>query len=138
MSINITKKTTLMETKNKIQEGRKFVNSLITKSWKDKNFKKDLITSPLKTMEKHHGKPLKSLIDKKILVEDQTNTSFIYLNIPVKYPNTSSELTDKELDTISGGDFGFVRDACGIALCVRHCLACLAHTNGTLNRLILS
>lgn len=49
------------------------------------------------------GKDVSFLNDKKIVVQDQTDSSVIYINIPAQ-PNTDDmQLTEEELEMIAGG-----------------------------------
>jgi hypothetical protein len=41
-----------------------------------------------------------------VVVEDQTNPSIIYLNIPAKPDYSNIELTDEQLEVIAGGEIG--------------------------------
>ena len=83
------------------QKGQELLDTIIKKSWEDEAFKQELIANPKTTFEEVIGKEIDS--DKTIFVEDQTNTDFVYLNIPAKPNLDELELTDEELESVSGG-----------------------------------
>ena len=85
------------------QQGQELMNSLITKCWEDDAFKKSLINAPVETIEKLTGKTLNLPKGVRVVVNDQTNPSFVHLNIPSKVDVNDLELTEKELEAISGG-----------------------------------
>ncbi|AUC16927.1 hypothetical protein BTO06_18020 [Tenacibaculum sp. SZ-18] len=94
-----------MITQEQINQGQEFLNTLIQKSWDSPEFKNQLITNPKQTIKKVTGLDSDVLADEgKIIVEDQTNRDIIYLNIPRKVDVDEFELTDEQLDTVSGGD----------------------------------
>jgi hypothetical protein len=82
------------------------MKTLISKSWEDEAFKREFIASPVKTIEKTTGKPNHLPAGMTVLVEDQTNPSIIYLNIPAKPDYSNIELTDEQLEVIAGGEIG--------------------------------
>lgn len=86
------------------QKATDLINNLISKSWEDKTFKAELIKNPLQTIEKTYGKVL-NLDDSNIrfVVEDQTDDSVIYLNIPHEIDIDTLELTEEQLEMIAGG-----------------------------------
>lgn len=87
------------------KQGSEFLKTLIEKSWNDKDFKNQLIQNPKEKIAELTGKNLASFSkEKQIIVEDQSNPSFIYLNIPPKYDDI--ELTAEELEVVSGGESG--------------------------------
>ncbi len=89
----------------KIQKGQELLQELITKSWNNATFKEQLINSPKVTIENLTGVKSTLSNNTKIVVEDQTDTSIIYLNIPKKVNMDDLELSDEELEGVSGGDF---------------------------------
>ena len=90
-------------TTNKQEKGVELINNLIQQSWKDDSFKKELIDNPTSVIERITGKHLVNIGEKKIVVEDQTDTSKIYLNIPVNINSDELQLTEEQLEMISGG-----------------------------------
>lgn len=89
-------------TEEQKKQGQKLYNTLIQKSWENNDFKEQLISTPNEVISQVLGKsyPSKS----KIVVEDQTDRNIIYLNIPKKIDVEDIELTDEQLETVSGGE----------------------------------
>ncbi|MEW7281269.1 NHLP leader peptide family RiPP precursor [Aquimarina sp. 2201CG1-2-11] len=83
------------------KKAQEFLNSLITKAWEDAEFKKRLMANPKEEIQKITGKEIS--IDKEVLVTDQTNPDHIYINIPAKPNLEDVELTDDQLEAVSGG-----------------------------------
>jgi bacteriocin-like protein len=95
-----------MNSIEKINKSQLLLQELVTKSRQSNTFKEQLISNPKNTIKGLTG--FKSILSAeiKIIVEDQTDEKFIYLNIPRKVNIVDLELTNKELEAISGGDFG--------------------------------
>ena len=89
-----------MELTTTQKKGQEFLSSLITKAWEDPEFKERLIAGPKEEIKKLIGKDISD--DKEILVVDQTNPSHIYINIPAKPDLENIELTDNQLEAVSG------------------------------------
>jgi hypothetical protein len=83
--------------------GAGIMQTLVQKSWEDLNFKDQLIKNPITTIEKITGKVAHLNSYKRIVVEDQTNTSFVYLNIPTRINLDDMALTEQDLELIAGG-----------------------------------
>jgi hypothetical protein len=94
------------------KKGQEIIIELIHKAWESFEFKEQLISNPKGTIEKYIGKDVFTQDDAKISIEDQSDSSIIYLNIPQKPNLASLELTDEELDLISGGDITLAVGAC--------------------------
>ncbi len=87
------------------KKGQELYTELIQKAWESNFFKNQLIVDPKATISEYLGKDYHLFEDgKKLIVEDQTNDSFIYFNIPPKPNLDDLELTDEELMMISGGE----------------------------------
>lgn len=84
------------------EKGAEFVKTLVEKAWESSAFKEQLLKNPVAAIEQITGKDL-SDNDKKIVVEDQTDESVIYLNIPVKPRIEELELTEEQLEVVAGG-----------------------------------
>ena len=102
-------------------QASELIKTLAQQAWESSTFKEQLISNPVSTIESVTGQKMSS--STKIVVEDQTDDSVIYLNIPRKIDASSLELTDEQLEMVAGGDFVIVPAAvaCGIAtvaLCV--------------------
>ncbi|WP_019991415.1 hypothetical protein [Rudanella lutea] len=82
--------------------GLQVLNNLYQNSWDSPEFKERLIKNPHKTLEEVVGHSLSA--DVRFVVEDQSDASTIYLNIPSKKDLDTLELTDEQLETVSGGE----------------------------------
>jgi len=91
-----------MELSAKQQEGQQVIQNLIAKAWESASFKEQLINNPQETIESVLGKKL-NVGDAQLVVEDQTDSDVIYLNIPRKVELDELELTDEQLEMVSGG-----------------------------------
>lgn len=83
-----------------MNKGQELYQELISKVWADENFKKEFMANPRKTLEEF-GVFIDK--DKEIVVEDQTNDSVVYFNIPAEPNLDELELTEEELEMVSGG-----------------------------------
>ena len=85
------------------KENAELVQILIQKSWASKDFKNRLIESPISVIGEIAGKTPKTSTNIKVVVEDQTDESILYLNIP-SMPNLEElQLTDEQLELVAGG-----------------------------------
>lgn len=76
---------------------------VIQRAWDDAEFKKELIADPVKTMEKLTGEKINLPEGQTLVVEDQSDDSKIYLNIPRKVDIDSLQLTEEQLEMVAGG-----------------------------------
>ncbi|WP_281310180.1 NHLP leader peptide family RiPP precursor [Flavobacterium flavigenum] len=83
------------------KKGQDVFFRIITEAWENDDFKESLIINPEKTLEKFFGRSLPT--GKKIMVADQSNPDYIYINIPVKPNIKDIELDEKKLDKVNGG-----------------------------------
>lgn len=84
------------------EKGAELVKILAQKAWESSDFKEQLIKNPVATIEQVTGIDLTNR-NTKIVVEDQTDESVIYLNIPAKVGLEELELTEEQLEMIAGG-----------------------------------
>ena len=89
----------------KQQKGAELLNILFDKAWNDDAFKQQLIDNPITSIEGITGKSFMMPENKKLIVDDQTDESVIYLNIPHKPNMDEMELTDEQLEQVAGGEF---------------------------------
>lgn len=82
---------------------QKVYEQVVQKAWEDAQFKKDLMVNPVETLENFTGSKLNLPSGKTLVVNDQTNESTIYLNIPGKVSTDTVELTDDQLEMVAGG-----------------------------------
>lgn len=71
------------------RKGQRILFKIIREAWENESFKKALIDNPEETISKFLGQ--KTPFRKKIIVTDQSNQDYLYINIPIK-PN------DKDVD----------------------------------------
>lgn len=77
--------------------------TIVQKAWDDPQFKSDLVSSPVETLERFTGQKANLSHNQKLVVVDQTDESTTYLNIPKKVDTESLELTDEQLEMVAGG-----------------------------------
>lgn len=99
------------------QKGLNLVQDLVKKSWESEAFKQELIKNPKATIESLTGESFGTGENFKIVVEDQTDPSKIYINIPRKFDEDDFELTDEQLENVSGGDITLGGVMLTIAVC---------------------
>lgn len=83
---------------------QKILDAIVKKAWKDPAFKDDLITRPVATIESFLGRPIHLPEGKNIAFVDQTDSSTVFINIPAEVSMDDVELSEEQLDTVSGGD----------------------------------
>jgi hypothetical protein len=82
------------------KQGAELMQSLVQKAWESAEFKEQLIENPVEAL----GLSPITESKLKIVVEDQSDDSIIFLNIPFKNNMENFELTSEQLELISGGD----------------------------------
>jgi len=93
----------LTEKQKKAQEEE---NAIIAKCWEDETFKQQLINNPVETIENFTGNSLNLPEGAKLVVNDQTDPTFVHFNIPAKPNMDDVELNEQELEVVAGGDIG--------------------------------
>jgi hypothetical protein len=76
---------------------------VISKAWEDLNFRKNLIADPIDTIESLTGAKILLPEGKTLVINDQTDSSKIYVNIPTEPNIEDIELTENQLEIIAGG-----------------------------------
>lgn len=76
---------------------------VINEAWENEEFKKNLLVSPVRTIEKLTGKKLAIPKDKTLVVRDQTDDSVVYINIPKVANMEDEELKEEQLEAVVGG-----------------------------------
>lgn len=109
-------------TQEQLNKGQDIYNKIIAKAWDDNNFKNELLSDPKIAIEKFTGKNSHFPDNTSIVVEDQSDSSVIYLNIPRQINLDDFELTEEQLELASGGIIG---------LCILVCVGCAAAGFGT-------
>ncbi len=92
----------------KQKKSHEMLNTIYQKCWDDKGFIKKLESSPNETLDILFKRTTNSSKNLNIVVEDQTDTSIIYFNLPAKPNYESMELSDEQLELVSGGEVGFL------------------------------
>lgn len=105
-----------MNTVDKIKGGLNFLDDVFEKCHTDASFKQELVANPVRTIESFKGVSMTVPSNKTIHVEDQSDKSVFYFNIPAKPNLEDLELTDDQLEKVSGGVF-WVGVAAGLAAC---------------------
>jgi len=77
--------------------------AVVTRAWEDPVFKKQLILDPKNAIESIKGSELHVPSGKEIKIVDQSDDKYIYINIPKRPEMKEMELSDKQLDEVSGG-----------------------------------
>jgi hypothetical protein len=70
------------------KKGQEVLFRIISEAWENDQFKQALLANPKETLEQIFGKKFSS--GKRIKVTDQSDPSYLYINIPVK-PNAEGE-----------------------------------------------
>ena len=86
---------------NKNEQRKQLEEKLIAKATKDETFRKNLLTSPRETLETELGILIPDAVNIKVLEEDQN--SFYLVLPPIINPETEDELSEAELEMVSGG-----------------------------------
>ena len=87
------------------KQGEELLKNLIQKAWDNPEFKNQLVTNPKETISKEIGKEFELPNGRQLIVEDQTDSDKIFLNIPPQQLSLDDfELTDEQLEQVSGGD----------------------------------
>lgn len=100
------------------QKGQELMRTLVEKALENANFKEQLIKTPELAIQEITGKSFTLPENKRLIVEDQTDESIIYLNIPAVYNLDEFELSDEQLNHVAGGEIGLAAGiVVGLALC---------------------
>ena len=83
------------------QKRQQLEQALIEKAMNDEAFRKELIADPKGLIEKETGMKLPETFNVKVLEED-AQSFYLVLPNPVK-PGTEDELSEAELEMVSGG-----------------------------------
>jgi len=78
--------------------------AIIQECWKSDSFKQKLISNPQQVLQERYNYNLGEDYN-NIVVEDQSSENTLFINIPSKKIVDTLELTDEELEGVSGGDF---------------------------------
>ena len=81
----------------------KLYQEVVEKAWNDESFKQELMKDPLAALSQVAGGEVKLPEGKTLKVADQSDTSTVYINIPKSQKTDDVELTEEQLDVVSGG-----------------------------------
>lgn len=99
---------------------QKVAQQIITEAWNNPTFKQELINSPIEAIQTLTGETIKLPEGVTHMeVVDQTDSTCSYFNLPAKPNMEDVELTDEQLEIVSGGGEGVppnVDDLPGIAI----------------------
>lgn len=86
-----------------LSQAQKLNAQVIQAAWDDAQFKNELMANPVASIEQLTGEKFNLAEGQKLVVIDQTDASTVYFNIPRKIDIDSLELTDEQLEMVSGG-----------------------------------
>jgi hypothetical protein len=92
-----------MELTAKQKKSQELLQKIITKAWEDKSFKEELIANPIDAIEKATGERINLPEGKTLIIKDQTDESRVYINIPAEPKMDNMELSEEQLEAVSGG-----------------------------------
>lgn len=81
----------------------KLFHQVVTEAWDNADFKAELVANPVAAIEKLTGQKLVLPEGKTIVVKDQTAENTVFINVPAKQEMEDAELSDAQLEVVSGG-----------------------------------
>ena len=87
----------------KRKQAEDLIKKLIEKAWDNDTFKEQLVNNPEVVIEQELDSKMTIPEGLKLVVEDQTDSNIVYLNIPRKIEFDDFELTEEDLEKVSGG-----------------------------------
>lgn len=76
---------------------------VVSEAWNNEAFKAQLMANPMDAIEELTGQRIAIPEGKKFVVNDQTDTNVKYINIPAANALEDVELSEAELEAVSGG-----------------------------------
>lgn len=92
-----------MKTSRKFSSGQELNDSLVNEALNNVEFKKQLVDNPRETINEYANGEFFIPEEMKVVVYDQSDSDFIYLNIPPKIDIDDVELSTEELEIVAGG-----------------------------------
>lgn len=84
---------------------QKILQQVITEAWNNPSFKNELLNNPMEAIKNLTGKTIKLPKGvEELKVVDQMNPKYSYLNIPTPPNMENVELTDEQLEAVTGGN----------------------------------
>ena len=87
------------------KKGQEVLFKIISEAWENDYFKQELLNNPEETLEQLFGR--KFPIGKRIKVTDQSDPTYLYINIPVK-PQEEGHVSDQDGDVADDTNSSFV------------------------------
>lgn len=82
---------------------QKLYAEIVQKAWESPKFKNELMTNPAEAIENFTGKKMNLPAGKTLVVQDQTDESMVYINIPASPNLDDVELNEEQLEVVAGG-----------------------------------
>ena len=92
-----------MKNIRKFNSGKELNDSLVNEALVNVEFRQKLIDSPRITINNYANGEFFLSEETKVVVYDQSDTNFVYFNIPPKVDIDDIELTSNELEMVAGG-----------------------------------
>lgn len=92
------------------QRKQEVIEAIISKAWEDASFRKELLTDPVNAIERLTGVKVVLPEGKSLVINDQTDKSKVYVNIPAEPEIENMELTEEQLEAVAGGGQKIWRD----------------------------
>lgn len=101
--------------KMELTKDQKKLQKVVTEAWSNPTFKQNLISSPIETIENLTGERIQLPKGvERLEVVDQSDATCFYLNIPSKPNMEDVELSEDELDAVTGGNGTTPQDSTNI------------------------
>jgi len=94
------------------KEKQKLIQTIVNMAWEDESFKNELLDNPLNAIESLAEESIKIPQNKTIVVNDQSDESVIYINIPPRVKIEDLELSEEQLDIVAGGGSPVIINPC--------------------------
>ena len=78
------------------KKGQEVLFRIISEAWQNDSFKQSLLTNPEETLEQLFGR--KFVTGKRIKVTDQSDPSYLYINIPIKPLDIAQQVSTQSGD----------------------------------------
>jgi hypothetical protein len=92
-----------MKTSKKFSSGQDLNDCIVNEALTNDKFKNQLIDNPRKTINEFASGEYYLSEDLNVIVHDESDTNFIYFNIPAKIDMDDIELSNEELEIVAGG-----------------------------------
>lgn len=86
-----------------IKEALEYHKSIIEEAQNSESFKSNILANPKKAIAEKFPEIPKFENDVEIMVEDQSSSEYVYINIPRKVNFEDIVLSDEDLELVAGG-----------------------------------